>query len=103
MTAAFHCRNCDARIIRYQASDGTWQALDYVPDPQGTMAASCDRGGIWHARELGPAKRLTPAEKVYAVHECQAVLPGVASLDDYRTTISTVTPAKRRRGKKATQ
>lgn len=108
MTSAHHCQGCGARVILARTQAGKTQPLDWTPNHEGNVAAYQDALGTWRARTLG--KKAAPArapEHVYMPHfaTCTArpkpeprPQATVTELDEWRQrTISTSTPAKRRR------
>src|SRR5260221_12959605 len=66
MASAHHC-DCGARII-LAATAARRQALDWVPDPQGTAAAYRDALGTWRVRILEPGEEPLHPERRDQLH-----------------------------------
>jgi hypothetical protein len=62
----FTACGCGVRVILAKGVP----ALNYGPDPAGTVAAEHKASGAWRARFLGRGEDPVLPEKRYSVHEC---------------------------------
>lgn len=79
-TSLRNCGTCKARIIWARTTAGARQALDYLPNESGNIAAHQTAAGTWHARTLTPAEQPIPPEKRYTCH--WVTNPGCKPLTD---------------------
>ena len=104
MASVHHC-DCGARII-LAATAGRRQALDWVPDPQGSAAAYQDALGTWRVRILEPGEQPLHPERRYQLHvaSCPRRPPppaGAVFLAEYKRARSERAKEKRnRRGRR---
>jgi mono/diheme cytochrome c family protein len=61
------CAACHTRTI----VPASGPALNYWPDPYGTVAASHLASGAWSARRLQQQEQPIPPEKRYSIHRCE--------------------------------
>ena len=108
MSGAVHHCDCGARVI-LAATAGRRQALDWVPDPQGNVAAYHDALGTWRVRILEPGEEPLHPERRYQLHvaSCPRRPPpgipaaGIAFLAEYKRVRSERAKEKRnKRGRR---